>query len=280
LFWEEQAMTTTPKHTRMRTIWRLPDRLWNAVKGLLGPEKKPGTRGRPPVSFRRVLDGILFVLRTGCQWKAVPAELATGSTLHRRFQAWVKSGVFHTLWRRLLRAYDARRGIAWRWQTVERASTKAPLGGEATGPNPTDRGKCGTKRHVLSDRRGAPLAVHVTAANTHDMKALFDTLDHPVVRRPTPDQPQHRCLDKGYDYPVIERGVARRRYVLHMPHRGEAACPGVRRHSPKRWVVERTHSWHNRFRRLLIRWEKQVTNYEALIHFACALMVYRLLFLG
>ena len=115
------------------------------------------------------------------------------------------------------------------------------------------------------------------------MKALFATLDRPVVPRPpaAPVQPQHLCLDKGYDYPEIERGVARRRYVLHMPHRGEeAASTDVRRHSPKRWVVERTHSWHNRYRRLLIRWEKQVTNYEALIHFACALMVYRLLFLG
>ncbi len=74
--------------------------------------------------------------------------------------------------------------------------------------------------------------------------------------------------------------MARRRYVLHMPHRGEPNFMGVRSHSPKRWVVERTHSWHNRFRRLLIRWEKKVANYVAMIHFACALMVYRLLFLG
>ena len=275
-------MTTIPKRTRMHTIWRLPDRLWSKVKPLLGPEKKPGTRGRPPVPFRRVLDGILFILRTGCQWKAVPAELATGSTLHRRFQAWVRSGVFHTLWKRLLVEYDALRGIAWRWLALDSASTKAPLGGDATGPNPTDRGKCGTKRHLLSDRRGAPVAVHVTAANTHDMKALFDTLDHPVVQRPkpTPYRPQHLCLDKGYDYPEIERGVAKRRYVLHMPHRGEPVFTGVHRYSPKRWVVERTHSWHNRFRRLLIRWEKKLVNYKAMIHFACALMVYRLLFLG
>jgi len=275
-------MTTTTKDTRLNTIWRLPDRLWRAVQPLLGLEKKPGTRGRPPVPFRQGLDGILFVLRTGCQWKAVPKSLGTGSTLHRRFQAWVTSGLFRALWKRLLVDYDARRGIAWRWQVVDSASTKAPLGGEATGPNPTDRGKGGTKRHVLSDRRGAPVAMHVTAANTHDMKALFDTLDQPVVRRPTPEpsRPQHLCLDKGYDYPAIERGVARRRYVLHMPHRGEAAFTGVRSHSPKRWVVERTHSWHNRFRRLLIRWEKKVANYLALIHFACALMVYRLLFLG
>jgi len=275
-------MTTTPKHTRMHTIWHLPERLWNQVKPLLGSEKRPGTRGRPPVPFRQVLDGILFVLRTGCQWKAVPKGLTSGSTLHRRFQAWVGVGVFRVLWKRLLREYDALRGIAWRWQALDSASTKAPLGGEATGPNPTDRGKCGTKRHVLSDRRGAPVAVQVTAANTHDMKALFDTLDHPVVPRPKPEpfRPQHVCLDKGYAYPEIERGVARRHYVLHMPHRGEAAFTGVRSHSPKRWVVERTHSWHNRFRRLLIRWEKKVANYLAMIHFACALMVYRLLFLG
>jgi putative transposase len=275
-------MTTTTKRARMHAIWHLPDRLWNQVKPLLGQAKTPGTRGRPPAPFRRVLDGLLCIPRTGCQWKAAPAALATGSTWPRRFQAWVQAGACQTLWKRLLSAYDARRGIAWRWQGVERASTNAPLGGEATGPNPTDRGQRGTTRHVLSDRRGAPVAAQVTAATTHDMNALFDALDHPVVPRPrpAPARPQPLCLDKGHDSPVIEYGVARRHDALPMPHRGEASCTGVRRHAPKRWVVERTHAWQNRFRRLLIRWEQTVANYEAMIHVACALMVSRLLFLG
>ncbi len=150
-----------------------------------------------------------------------------------------------------------------------------------TGPNPTDRAKLGTKRHVLTDQRGTPLAAIVTAANTHDMKAAFRTLDGVVVRRPAPRRyhPQHLCLDKGYDFPEIEAGVVARRYVPHMRHRGEMENP-VKRYRPKRWVVERSASWLNRFRKLLIRWEKKAGNYLALVQLACCITVYRRIILG
>ena len=115
--------------------------------------------------------------------------------------------------------------------------------GAKTGPNPTDRAKLGTKRHILTDQRGTPLAAIVTAANTHDMKAAFDTLDGIVVERPPPApyHRQHLCLDKGYDFPEIEDGVIERKYVPHMRHRGELEDP-VMRYKPKRWVVERSAS--------------------------------------
>ena len=110
---------------------------------------------------------------------------------------------------------------------VEMAVARLELGqgasrGDKTGPNPTDRAKLGTKRHILTDQRGTPLSAVITGANTHDMKATFDTLDGVVVKRPSP-RPYHRqhlCLDKGYDFPVIEAGVVARRYVPHMRHRG------------------------------------------------------------
>ena len=153
--------------------------------------------------------------------------------------------------------------------------------GKKTGPNPTDRGKLGSKRHILTDRRGTPLSAVITGANTHDMKAAFETLDSVVVERPAPRRyhPQHLCLDKGYDYPEIEAGVIERGYVPHMRHRGEIENP-VRRYKPKRWVVERSASWLNRFRRLLIRWEKKAENYLALVQMACCLTVYRRTILG
>ena len=127
------------------------------------------------------------------------------------------------------------------------------------------------------------MAVTVTAANRHDMKACFATLDRVIVPRPEP-RPYHRqhlCLDKGYDYPEIEAGVRERRYEPHIRRRGEETRDRQeRRHPARRWVVERTGSWHNRFRKLLIRWEKKARNYLALIHFACCLIVYRLTVLG
>jgi len=154
-------------------------------------------------------------------------------------------------------------------------------GGAETGPNPTDRGKQGTKRHTLTDQRGTPLAVEVTEANLHDMKAATQTLDGIAVRRPraTATHPQHLCLDKGYDYPEIEAAVRTRGYMPHIRHRGEVV-PRRKRHPARRWVVERTASWHNRFRKLLTRFEKRVENYLGLVHFACCLIVYRRMVLG
>ena len=122
-------------------------------------------------------------LRTECQWKAVPSYYGSGSTVHRYFQEWAQLGVFGELWKGMLRRYDARRGIAWRWQSLDGAQTKAPLGEEHT--------QC---------RRGC---------------------------------------------------------------------------RARRWVVERIHSWLNRYRRILVRWEKKAVNYIGLLHLVFAHVLWR-----
>lgn len=157
--------------------------------------------------------------------------------------------------------------------------TKAPLGGEKTGKNPTDRGKIGTKRSLLTDGQGVPIGVAVTGANVHDKHLVQETIESIPVKRPTPTQkkPQNMCQDKGYDYPDVRQLVAAYGYTAHIPARGtdpsqQEKMPGYR---ARRWVVERTHSWFNRFRRLLIRWEKKAANYKAFIHLACAWVTLR-----
>ena len=149
-----------------------------------------------------------------------------------------------------------------------------------TGPNPTDRDKIGTKSHVLTDQRGIPVSVVITSANTHDMKAATETLDSVIVERPL--KKQNLCLDKGYDFPEIERESTKRRYLPHIRHRGEEKeLIKLRYYSAKRWVViERTNSWHNRFRKLLVRYEKKSENYLALVCLACCIIVYRRIILG
>jgi putative transposase len=97
-----------------------------------------------------------------------------------------------------------KKGILWEWQAADGAITKAPLGGQATGPNPTDRGKKGTKRSLLTDGKGIPLAISVAGANTPDCTVLIDTLRAVVVEPPSPGTLQHLCLDKGYDYGFAE----------------------------------------------------------------------------
>jgi putative transposase len=126
-----------------------------------------------------------------------------------------------------------------------------------------------------------PLSVVITAANTHDMKAAVETMDSIVIERPRPRKyrRQHICLDKGYDFPEIEGEVLKRSYVPHIRHKGKEKRKKIR-YKRRRWVVERTNSWHNKFRKLLVRYEKKLENYLGLVQLACCIIVYRRLILG
>lgn len=124
------------------------------------------------------------------------------------------------------------------------------------------------------------MGVVVSAANRNDMKLADATLDSIVVPRPkpTPRKPQHLCRDKGFDYPETRTAAEARGYIVHTPHKGvETPPPPVEERLPaRRWVLERTNSWHNRFRKLRIRYEKIADNYLGLVQFACFLIIYRL----
>ena len=129
--------------------WTISDELWNKIKEYIpkkqrDPNKQyknaPG-QGRPPLSPRKVLAGIFYVLRTGCQWKAVPKEFGCGSSIHRYYQEWLDAGFFEKIWALGLEEYDELKGIGWEWQSLDGCMIKAPLAKEAVGKNPTDRGK-------------------------------------------------------------------------------------------------------------------------------------------
>lgn len=130
--------------------WLLTDILWQKVAPLIPArpvrkrkrkyKRRPGG-GRKCADYRQTLAGILYVLSTGCQWQAVPRIYGAPSTIHRRFQEWREAGFFLSLWKAGLTEYDELKGIDWDWQSIDGAMIKAPLGGDATGRNPTDRGK-------------------------------------------------------------------------------------------------------------------------------------------
>lgn len=124
-----------------------------------------------------------------------------------------------------------------------------------------------------------PIGVAVAGANVHDQKLVKETFESIPVRRPRTKlrRRQHLCLDKGYDAQSIRSLAARRRYIAHIPRKGEAAQrPHRRKAKARRWVVERTHSWTNRARRLLIRWEKKARNYLGFLHLQFALTAWNL----
>lgn len=130
--------------------WEVSDEFWKRVAPLLPKRerdssvayrRKPGG-GRKRMDSRRTFEAIVFVLRTGCQWKALPKErFGSASSVHKYFREWLKAGFFLELWRAGLAEYDEMEGIAWKWQSIDGAMVKAPLAQETTGPNPTDRGK-------------------------------------------------------------------------------------------------------------------------------------------
>ena len=125
-------------------------------------------------------------------------EACSHSSAHRRFQEWTAAGVFVNLWTTGLQAYDELVGLDWEWLAMDGAMTKAPLEGERTGRNPTDRGKLGNKRSLLTEAKGVPVGLVVEGANRHDKKLVGTTLESIPVERPEPteDKPQEgqpRC---------------------------------------------------------------------------------------
>jgi transposase len=131
----------------------------------------------------------------------------------------------------------------------------------------------------LTEGHGIPLAVAIEGANRHDMKLVKPTIEDLKLNRPmaTVALPQGLCLDKGYDYDEVRTLVAEFGFTAHIRARAEEADQ-IKREAgfrARRWVVERTHSWMNRFRRILIRWEKLAKTYLAFLHLACAIITWR-----
>lgn len=169
-------------------------------------------------------------------------------------------------------------GVNWQWQSADTALAKARFGGDETGPNPTDRAKPGTKRSVLVEADGGPLAVVIAGANVHDCKLLEATLEAIVVERPNPQSvEQHLCLDKGYDNPTGRDAVDKHQYIPHIRRIGEEKLDEQqqKRYPARRWVVERTLGWLSKCRAILVRYDKKACNYLGMIKVACALLWYR-----
>jgi transposase len=150
--------------------WEVSDEFWLRVKPLLPPTPGRNAKrhyaraegaGRKRKDPRLIFEAIVYVLRTGCQWKALPAErFGSASSIHKRFLEWAKAGVFLRLWQAGLAEYDEMEGIAWRWQSIDGTMVKAPLAQESVGPNPTDRGKKWEQANAPGRRAWRPAVDH------------------------------------------------------------------------------------------------------------------------
>ncbi|WP_203962222.1 IS5 family transposase [Actinocatenispora thailandica] len=236
----------------------VPDGLWEIVAPLLpAPKRRRQGGGLRPVDDRAVFTAIVYVLTSGCAWRHLPAEFGVSTpTAHRRFQAWTRAGVWRRLHVAVLDQLGAAGEVDWSRVVADGAVVRAKRGA-LTGRNPVDRGKKGSKIHVLADRTGLPLAVAISAANTHDSLALEPLVQAiPAIRsrrgrrRRRPDKLH---ADKGYDFPHLRAMLRQRRITPRIARRGIEPSDKLGRH---RWIIESCIAWLFGRRRLTIRYER------------------------
>lgn len=268
----------TRNRESLQTIWRVSNQLWHKLKPILNEFDPPKPTGRKRIDGRAALNAIIFRLRSGCQWNQLPSEFPDDSSVHRTFQRWQQNGVLDRILTNLVEECEELGGVNWQWQSADTALVKARFGGNEVGANPTDRAKPGTKRSVLVEADGGPLAVVIAGANVHDTKRREKTLEAVIVKRPNPKElEQHLCLDKGYDNPTGRAAVEKHQYTPHIRKIGEEKWDENQQkvYPARRWVVERTLSWLSKCRAILVRYDKKACNYLGMIKVACALLWYR-----
>jgi transposase len=261
--------------------WIVSDALWERIEPLL-PRKERRFRspGRKRLPDRLALQGILFVLCTGIAWRALPAELGFGCgvTCWRRLEEWTRAGVWARLHALLLAELRAADRLDWSRAVVDSSQAQAKKRGAATGPSPVDRGRPGSKHHLLVDARGTPLAWTLTGGNRHDSTQLIPLVDRvPPVRgrRGRPRRRPDRVIgDRAYDYPSHRRRLRARGITPLLARRNTQHGSGLGRW---RWVVERTLAWLHQFRRLLVRYERRHHIHQGPLALACCLICFRTL---
>jgi transposase len=253
------------------------DALWARVAPLIPLPKPRRFRfpGRKPIAPRRILSGIVFVLRTGIDWEELPAELGwgCGKTCKKYLEAWQAAGIWDRLHTALLSELREADAIDWSRAAADSAKARALGGGDDTGPNPTDRGKPGTKYHTLTDAQGIPLAVNVTGANVPDVRGLIPLVDavpdvagkvgHPRRR------PDTLYADRGYDSDPHREQLETRGIRPKVARRRQEHGSGL---GVYRWVVERTQAWLLGFRKLRVRTDRSGAVHNALTALAKVLI--------
>nr|WP_156046767.1 IS5 family transposase [Rhodococcus wratislaviensis] len=256
----------------------VPDTLWEIVEPLIPRfAARPQGGGSAPVDDRATFTAIVFVLTSGCAWRHLPPSFGVAvPTAHRRFTAWAAAGVFEKLHREVLDRLGGAGELDWTAAILDAASVRAKKGGSLTGPSPVDRGKKGSKIHVLSDSNGIPLVVDVSGANTHD-----STLLQPMVgaippvksrRGPRRRRPGKLRADKGDDYDVHRRWLRAQGIVPRIARRGIDRNDRLGRY---RWKIERTIAWLTGYRRLTIRYERHGEHFAGFLHLAAALTCFK-----
>src|SRR5262245_6089413 len=270
---------TRRKVKPLPTLGEVPDAFWGRVLPILLAFWPAKPTGRKVADWRLALDGILFRLRSGCQWDQLPRRFGPTSTVHGWFQRWCRGGVMEQVWAALVEECDELGAVHWQWRSADGARHKARFGGEKGRPQPhrprQERRQAppagGGGRRAAGGGRGGGQRQRPQAAGGHPRggRGRAPRADAGGAAAPVPGQGVRQRPEPG--------GGGRARVHAHIrPLKGERG-PRRRRAGakPRRWVVERTLAWLSECRALLARYDKHAHNYLGLIQLACSLLWYR-----
>ncbi|MFZ1138480.1 MAG: IS5 family transposase [Candidatus Sulfotelmatobacter sp.] len=251
----------------------LTDAQWETLDKLIPePPCRKDRRGRPWKNRRAVLNGVLWVLRTGAPWADVPDRYPSYQTCHRRFQQWVRSGMMRGVLEALAIELRARGGLDVKEAFIDGSFAPAKKGDRKFGK--TKRGK-GTKIMAVADRHGLPVSVCVESATPHEVKLATSTLVQMIVS----EAPQNLIGDNAYDSDKLDTELRRYGIELIAPHRSNRKNTSqdlrrMRRYR-RRWKIERLFAWLQNFRRLVVRYERYAENFLGMLYLGCWIILLR-----
>lgn len=250
----------------------LSDSMWKEIEKVL-PKKKSKV-GRPENDKRVTMDGIAYVLKTGIQWRLLPKEYGPFTSVHGTFIKLAKDGFFEKLLNYLGTRYLSEKGMANNWFATDTSSSKALFANWA-GKNPTDRSKHGIKKGIIVDRKGAPLAIMSGPANSHDSKFYIPLLEK-LKTLPLPNL-VIMAADSAYDSKKL-RNISRENKIILLASTNPRRKKDVSIYKPRhRWIVERTFGWMHWYRSLKTCWAKSQDAFTAMLAFASANQVFRMI---
>lgn len=246
---------------------RLSDQHWERIREHFPEENIPaGRAGRKPISTRKILEAVLWILNTGAQWHWLPQCYPNYKTVHRRFQNWCRNEVLRDVMTDLANSLREEGALDESECFIDATFASAKGGGDEIGP--TKRGK-GVKIMAIVDRHGLPLAVSTHAANHHEVTLVQLSFEFYMIEA----KPENLIGDRAYDSDALDEALRQQGIEMISPHRRNRKKPRTQdgrrlRRYERRWLVERFFAWLQWQRRLLVRWEYYAENFLGFVQLA------------
>lgn len=236
-------------------------------------------QGRPlKIPIINIVKGIIYILKTGCQWYMIPKEFGNYSTIYKHYLKFVRDNIFSELWTNKVKQLTHKRKSNLKNILIDCTLIKSINGCDTVGRNPCDRGRYGTKISLITSENGAPLGMAINGANIADSKMMQDTFDNLKVKR---KRVINLYADKGYSNGIAKKCANQNGFRLVCENKKNAKIKLFRNRKHKvnhiRYVVEATFSWIKKYRRLILRYDRKVSSYIGFLMLSFSIIIQRMI---